>query len=131
VGQRSQDVQPERRVVGLGHVGVGLQLEELVAVLHQGAGHDDDRHVLGLGVLADVGEDPLAREAGHDDVQDDDVGASGAEALHRLHAVVGLVRVVPRLREDVGQEVGAEAIVVHDQHSLHGTSFPRPGRRDH
>ena len=114
---------------GFAHVVVGADAQALDAARRVGAhGHEDH------------GQEPVCRdalqqatrleaaEARHDDVEQHEVHAAGADALDRLLAVLDEVHRVPGAAQDRGERLAREPIVVGDD-DARGVELRGVGRR--
>ena len=119
----------------LGDVGVGAEGQDGALVLARDAGEDDDRDRGVELVLLEKAREPLAVEAGHDQVEQDDVRelVGFDEAVERLEPVEGLRDFVPRAGQVRGHELDDGGVVVDDEdfadlrHGGSDLSDPRRG----
>ena len=102
-------------VYGLGDEIVGARLDGAQPVLaadHRG--DHDHGHVAGVRILADAPAHFVAVESGHDDVEQNEVGAE-PQLRERLDAVARGFRLVPQRLDDGLRDRPCRLVVVHDE----------------
>ena len=103
-------------VDGLHDEVVGAELEALHRGLHVGHAGEDEKRRVGVD-RAGLLEELHAVHDGHVDVGHGEGGPFGVEALERLAAVRGHLRLVPAGQEQLAEDIADVAVVVDDQHA--------------
>jgi hypothetical protein len=111
------------RGVRLGHVVVGadLQSDDLVDLTVLGREHDD-RHG---GLQAQRAADIDAGQPREHQVEQDEVGAMVVELGERVGPGLGDPDVIPLLAEEVGERVREGGLVLDEEDTAHGLTFPK------
>src|SRR5216683_3188729 len=103
----------------LGDVGLATTLADLLLVaLHGEGGHRDDRDRLEVVVLLDPLGHFEARYLRQLDIHEDQIRVMLARELQRLHAVLGLQRIVTMRLQQVMEQLHIKVIVLDDENSL-------------
>ena len=85
-------------------------------MVNDGQHHDGDAAT--MGVALECGGTVKAVEAGHHDIEDDDIGLFGPRHLQTFHTVCGLQGVVARFLQKLGDHFSNGRIVIDHQHRL-------------